>query len=326
MSVESTTGGEIVHAIWDILRIHKDGSVVRLMGCEVAPASIDPQTGVQSKDVVISPETAISVRLYLPKSALNPSTHKLKLPLLVYFHGGGFCIATASFPPYHNFLNSLVAAANIVAISVDYRRAPEHPLPTAFEDSWEAVKWVISAGDEWVKNLADLERLFFAGDSAGGNIAYRMSIRVGLEMEWLSSSGAKLVGIVLVHPLFGGEESIGSELEVNAAVKSDYDNLWRIVWPSVKSLDDPIINPSMDPNIARMGCERVLVCVAEKDGLRDRGWCFYDAVKRSVWKGTVEIVKTAGEDHVFHLFNPTGDNALAFIKMLVSFFNEEIRN
>ncbi|XP_047338925.1 probable carboxylesterase 2 [Impatiens glandulifera] len=325
MALESTSG-EIVHAIWDMLRIHKDGSVDRLVGCEVVPASIDQQTGVHSKDVVISPETSISVRLYLPKSALNPSTHKRKLPLLVYFHGGGFCIATASFPPYHNFLNSLVAAANIVAISVDYRRAPEHPLPAAFEDSWEAVKWATSAGDEWVKNFADLERVYFAGDSAGGNIAYRMSIRVGLELEGLSSSGAKLVGIILVHPFFGGEESIGSELAENAAVKSDYDNLWRIVWPSVKSLDDPIINPSMDPNIARMGCERVLVFVAEKDGLRDRGWCFYDAVKRSGWKGMAEIVETAGEDHVFHLFNPTGDNALAFIKMLVSFFNEEIGN
>ncbi|XP_047339704.1 probable carboxylesterase 2 [Impatiens glandulifera] len=223
--------------------------------------------------------------------------------------------------PNNNYLNSLVSSANIVAISVDYRKAPEHPLPTAFEDSWEAVKWAVSAEDEWVKNFADLERIFFSGDSAGANIAYHMGIRVGL--EGLSSSGAKLVGNILVHPFFGGEEPIGSETENPHS--ETLENLWRIACPTtVTSLDDPMINPSMDPNIGKMGCERVLVCVAEKDWLKDRGWYFYEELKRSNWKGKVEIVETAGEDHAFHLCNPTSDNALALIKLFVSFFNKAV--
>ncbi|XP_047339707.1 probable carboxylesterase 2 [Impatiens glandulifera] len=317
MANQNMRTNEIVHEIERMIRIYKDGSVERFMGCEVVPPSIDPQTGVQSKDVVISHENSISARLYIPKSQPHPS----KLPLLIYFHGGAFCVETAFSPMYHNYLNSLVSAANIVAISVDYRRAPEHPLPTAFEDSWEAVKWAVSAEDEWVKNFANLERIFFAGDSAGANIAYRMGIRVG--MEGLTS-GAKLVGNILVHPFFGGEEPIGSEM-VNHYSET-LEKLWRIACPTtVTSLDDPMINPSMDPNIGKMGCERVLVCVAEKDWLKDRGWYFYEELKRSNWKGKLEIVETAGEIHIFHLYNPTGDNALAFIKLFVSFFNEAVK-
>ncbi|GAV57734.1 Abhydrolase_3 domain-containing protein [Cephalotus follicularis] len=61
-----------------------------------------------------------------------------------YFHGGWFCIEAAFSPTYHNYLNTLVAAANIVAISVDYRRAPEHAVPIAYDDSWTALKCVAS--------------------------------------------------------------------------------------------------------------------------------------------------------------------------------------
>ncbi|XP_047338897.1 probable carboxylesterase 2 isoform X1 [Impatiens glandulifera] len=315
MADQDIRNNEIVHEIKGMIRIYKDGSVERFMGCEFVPPSIDPQTGVQSKDVVISPENSISARLYIPKSQPDPS----KLPLLIYFHGGAFCIETAFSPMYHNYLNSLVSAANIVAISVDYRRAPENPLPAAFEDSWESVKWAVSAEDEWVKNFADLKRVFFAGDSAGGNIAYRMGIQVGLEGL---SFGAKLMGVIIVQPYFGGEEVIGSEA-TNPNMEN-LEKLWRIACPTVTSLDDPMINPSMDPNIGKMGCERVLVCAAEKECLNERVWCFYEALKRSNWKGKAEIVETAGEDHIFHLYNPTGHNALALMKLLVSFINESI--
>ncbi|KAL6213434.1 hypothetical protein ACLB2K_012881 [Fragaria x ananassa] len=104
------------------------------------PATIDPQTGVQSKDVVISTTPLISARLYLPKSAIPKSTGKF--PLLIYFHGGGFCNGSAFSPTYHNHLNLLVSEVNVIAISVEYRLVPEHPLPAAYEDSWAAVKWV----------------------------------------------------------------------------------------------------------------------------------------------------------------------------------------
>ncbi|GAV89260.1 Abhydrolase_3 domain-containing protein [Cephalotus follicularis] len=131
-----------------------------------------------------------------------------------YFHGGWFCIETAFSPTYHNFLNTLVAAANIIAVSVDYRRAPEHTVPIAYDDSWTAVKWFSShsngsGNEDWLYSHVDFKQVFFAGDNAGANIAQNMGFRIGNEkLDCLNVSG-----IVLIHPYFWGNQLIGNETE-----------------------------------------------------------------------------------------------------------------
>ena len=63
--------------------------------------------------------------------------------------------------------------------------------------------------------------------------------------------------------------------------------------------------------------------VAEKDGLRDRGWYYKELLEKSEWGGTVEVVEAKGDDHVFHLSNPNCDNAVSLVKKIASFVNEE---
>ncbi|OUZ99827.1 Alpha/beta hydrolase fold-3 [Macleaya cordata] len=311
------SNNEVVYDFPPFLKVYKDGRVERLLGTEVVPPSLeDPKTGVSSKDVVIVPETGVSARLYLPKIT-HPDQ---KFPLLVYFHGGGFCIETAFSPTYHNYLNLLVAEANVVVVSVDYRRAPEHFLPIAYEDSWEALKWVLShstgqGSETWFNAHSDFDRVFLAGDSAGANIAQNMAIRAGI-------SGLKLLGIVLIHPYFWGVEPIGSEGN-DMERKGKVDKLWLHICPTTTGNDDPLINPATDPNLSRLGCNRVLVFVAEKDGLRHRGWFYYETLGKSGWGGVVEIMESEGEDHVFHLFNPSCEKAGDMMKRLVSFLNQD---
>lgn len=310
---------ELLFDLPNFMRVYKDGTVERFIGTEIAPASTDPTTGVRSKDAVIDQETGVSARIYIPKTTANPNNKKL--PLLVYFHGGGFCFETAVSPTYHHHLNSLAAEANVVVVSVDYRRAPEHPLPAAYDDSWAAIKWAAShskgGGPEvWLSEYVDFDRLFFAGDSAGANIAHHMGIRVGSE----NPDGFKLAGIALIHPYFGGEEPIGGERD-NAAGKAMGDKLWLIACPTSSGPDDPLFNPGKDPNISKMGCGKVLVCVGEKDMLRDRGWYYKEELVKSGWGGVVEVMEAEGENHVFHLINPTCDNAVAMLKRLAAFMN-----
>ncbi|KAF7126928.1 hypothetical protein RHSIM_Rhsim11G0167200 [Rhododendron simsii] len=318
--MSSTTNNEVTHDFPPLgIRAFKDGTVERLKGAEIVPPSTDPITGVRSKDVIINPQTGLSARIYSPKTA-NP-THK-KLPLLIYFHGGGFCIETAFSPTYHNYLNSLAAEANAVIVSVDYRRAPEYPLPIAYNDSWTAIKWAAShserGGDEvWLNDYVDLDEVFFAGDSAGANIAHNMAVRVGLE----GLDGARLVGIALVHAYFWGKEPIGKEGD-NIMGKAFAENLWLFVCPSSSGADDPLMNPVKDPNFSKLGCGKVLVCVAEKDMLRDRGWYYKEELEKSGWwGGVVEVMEARGEGHVFHLFNPTCGNATAMLKRVAAFMN-----
>ncbi|XP_062024774.1 probable carboxylesterase 12 [Rosa rugosa] len=314
---------EIAHDFSPLIKVYKDGRVHRLLGTATVPASIDPQTGVQSKDVVISTAPPISTRLYIPKSTLTESAESTrKLPVLVYFHGGGFCIESAFSPTYHNYLNSLVSEANVVAVSVNYRMAPEHPLQAAYEDSWAALKWVESrftgtGPEEWLNRHADLNWVFFSGDSAGANIAHQMGLRVGSE----KLVGFKLNGIVLVHPYFWGEEPIGGELALAESHRKMLAALWRFSYPLTSGSDDPFFNPGKDPKLGELGCEKVLVCVAEKDSLKDRGWYYSEVLKKSGWNGVVEVLEANEEQHVFHLFYPTCDNAVAMLKKIVSFMN-----
>lgn len=307
---------EISQDFSPFLRIYKDGRIERLLGTATVPASLDDNTGVASKDVAFSSDPAVSARLYLPAG------HPNKLPILVYFHGGGFCIETASSPTYHNYLNAVASEANVVVVSIDYRRAPEDPLPAAYDDSWAALEWVAShaAGegpDEWLNEHADLKRVFLAGDSAGANIAHHMGLRIGTD----KLEGLAVAGIALVHPFFWGSKPVGTET-TDAERRAWTVKFIEMACPTFSGADDPIFNPEADPGLGGLCGDRVLVFVAEKDVLRSRGWYYEEVLKKSGWRGSVEVVETKGEDHVFHLMNPSCENAVEMMKTFVKFLNE----
>ncbi|XP_027105920.1 probable carboxylesterase 7 [Coffea arabica] len=315
----ATNSNEILHDFSPLIRIYKDGRVERLEGEDTVAASIDPETRVESKDIAMAPEfNSVSARLYLPQNA-KPGH---RIPLLVYFHGGGFVVGSAFSPVYQEHLNSLVAEANVIVVSVNYRLAPEHPLPIAYEDSWLALKWIAShskSGDgpeEWLKNYADFDRVYFGGDSAGGNIAHNMAFRFGIE----ELHGVNLNGIFLNCPYFWGNDPIANEAG-RKGEKNFLDNLWFCICPSTTGLDDPRLNPAANPMISRLGCKRVLVYVGGKDVLKDRGWYYKEALEKSGWAGEVTAVEVEGEEHVFNLSSPRGANSLSMIKDLARFLN-----
>lgn len=94
------------------------------------------------------------------------------------------------------------------------------------------------------------------------------------------------------------------------------------MYPS-SGLDDPLINPvgPGGPSLAGLGCSRMLVCVAEKDILRDRGIAYIDAVRTSGWEGDVELFEAEGENHGHHIFYPETDKAKEMFQRLASFLN-----
>ncbi|KAL1200947.1 putative carboxylesterase 2 [Cardamine amara subsp. amara] len=296
------------------LVVHTDGTIERLAGTEVCPPGLDSETRVLSKDIIIEPKTGLTARIYRPES-IQPGQ---KLPLALYFHGGAFLISSASFPSYHTNLNKLVAEANIIAVSVNYRLAPEHPLPTAYEDSWNALQTIQTINEPWIKDYADLNRLFLLGDSAGSNISHHLAFKAKQSDQTL-----KIKGIGLIHPYFWGTKPIGSEAE-DEARKQMVDGWWEFICPSGKGSDDPWINPFADgsPDLEELECERVMITVAEKDILRDRGMMYYERLVKSKWRGKVEIMETKGKDHVFHIFEPDCDEAMEMVRCLVLFINQ----
>ncbi|KAF8038070.1 hypothetical protein BT93_B0813 [Corymbia citriodora subsp. variegata] len=308
-STSSAGAGEIAFDS-PFFRIYRDGRIDRFQGIETLPPSLDPKTGVLSKDVRFSSDPDLSVRLFLPGSS-DPAR---KLPLLIYVHGGAFCIESPFSPIYTRHLNTVVSAAGVVAVSVQYRWAPEHLLPAAYDDAWAAVRWVAAhalgergAGAEaeaWLRDRADFDRVFLAGDSAGANIAQHVAARAGVE----GLPGLRIAGVALLHPFFRDDGP---------------DKLMDFIYPSSSGATDPRMNPAHDPNLRRMAGQRVIVFVAERDHLKHRGRSYYETLKKSGWEGTVEIVETQGEGHVFHLFKPGSDRARELVMKFASFLNQD---
>ncbi|EHA8586801.1 Tuliposide A-converting enzyme 2, chloroplastic [Cocos nucifera] len=311
---------EIQFEFFPFIRRYKSGRIERFYSADQIPAAIDPK-GVSSKDVVIDPEAGVSVRLFLPNVG---DTRPKKLAIYVYFHGGGFVVGSAFSRISHHLLTSLVAKANVIAVSVDYRLAPEHPLPIAYEDSWAALKWVAShaaggGAEAWLTEHGDFGRIFLAGCSAGGNIAHHMTLRVGVAEL---GPGVRIHGMALIHPYFGGRDPLPSEL-VDKGLKEKMDGMWVLACPGTVGMDDPLVNPLAEaaPSLKGLGCEKVLVCVAEKDVLRERGRAYYEGVKRSGWGGEVEWLESEGEGHAFHFMKSSCEKALELMERTVKFIN-----
>ncbi|KAF7072873.1 hypothetical protein CFC21_077949 [Triticum aestivum] len=298
----------------DDYRIYRSGKMDRLCRPAREPTGLDPATGVTSKDVVLDPDTGVSVRLFLPTSP-DPSK---KLPILVFYHGGGFLVESAVSPQYHNYVASLAAAAGVVAVSVEYRLAPEHPVPAAYDDAWAALSWAASAQDEWLAEHGDSARLFLAGDSAGGNIVHNVLIRASFQ------PAPRVEGAILLHPRFGGNTFLEGEVEAKA---KDMAMIWEFACPgAVGGADDPRMNPMAPgaPGMENLRCERMLVCAGEKDWLAARDRAYYAAVTTSAWRGSVSRggvawIESEGEGHVFFLKKPDCARAKELMARVVAF-------
>ncbi|CAN4093004.1 unnamed protein product [Withania somnifera] len=315
--MDSSSDNEVTTDFPQLLRVYKNGRVERLFGSPTVPPSPeDPYTGVASKDIDISPD--IKARIYLPKL----TNIDRKLPILVYYHGGGFCLESAFSFLDHRYLNLIVSESNVIAVSVEYRLAPEHLLPTAYEDSWTALQWVGShvvespgfEKEPWLVNHGDFEKVFIGGDSAGGNIVHNIALRSGSECL---NGGIKILGLLLCFPYFltckdFKEDSLPSRM-------------WLFVNPSAEDgVDDPRINPFVEKaqSLSGLGCSKILVCVAEKDELRDIGLKYVEAVKKSGWKGEIEVIDVEGEGHCFQIFDTETEKAKDLVKGMANFIKQ----
>ena len=125
----------------------------------------DPPDVAQVDDLVApGPGGAIPLRMYRGLSSSG------KLPVLVFFHGGGFCIGDLDT---HDYVCRYIAnRTGCAVISVGYRLAPEHKFPAAVDDCFAAVSW---AGEQAQMLEIDRGRFAVGGDSAGGNLSAVMS-------------------------------------------------------------------------------------------------------------------------------------------------------
>lgn len=226
---------------------------------------------VLTKDVPINPLNHTWARLYLPRREPSSTADAGKLPLIIFFHGGGFVIGSANLTHFHEFCCTVALRLPALLVSVDYRLAPEHRLPAAYDDGVDALRWARSTADEWLAEHADLSRCYVMGNSAGGNLALHVALRAARIAAELAP--VEIRGLVLHQPFFGGVERTPSELRLaDDKVLPPFmaDVMWGLALPIGADRDHEYSNPAKLLAAEKAVVGKVLVTGYDGDPLIDR--------------------------------------------------------
>jgi len=221
---------------------------------------------------------SIPCRLYRPSA-------KTDLGLLVFFHGGGWVIGDLN--SHDGVCRSIANKSGHAVLSVDYRLAPEHKFPAAFDDCAAAVKW----GFENAKALGiDNSRMAVGGDSAGGNLAAAVALAEVVPLKFQ----------MLIYPAVDMRmESPSISENANAPILTKSVMSWFVAHYMGSDADRANINASpmlaSDEQLKNM--PPAIVITAQFDPLRDEGEAYG---KRLVENGvSATITRYNGAFHGF---------------------------
>jgi acetyl esterase len=216
----------------------------------------------------------ITVRIYASRAADSPRSCHMNI------HGGGFWLGTLEQADGN--CRALATQADCIVASVDYRLAPEYKFPTAAEDCYAALLWVVDHVDDLG---IDASRISVGGGSAGGNLAAVVALMAR------DRRGPPLVLQVLeipvtdftnVEPLVVPEEGL-----VIPSGKEQYRDYYLA---TQSDAENPYASPLVAPDLS--GLPPALVMCAEYDPLRPEGEAYakrlVDAgvsVECRCWKG-----------------------------------------
>jgi acetyl esterase len=209
----------------------------------------------------------VAIRIYRPERASG-----LPLPPVIqYMHGGGWVLGSIDS---HDCIAAEIAhETGAVVVSIDYRLAPEHPFPAAFEDCYGVMEFIAQSGE--VLGV-DSGKFIVAGDSAGGNLA------AALALAARSEAGIRLAGQVLIYPvLSGGFEMPSHEENAHAAMlkTADMRQFWRLYLGG----EDTTLNPYAAPLLAASFTHLppAYVATAGYDPARDDGLAYAQGLRQA---------------------------------------------
>jgi acetyl esterase len=228
-------------------------AVTALLKSEGKPTTPEPVANVANR-MIDGAAGKIPARIYTP-AGTGP------FPVVVYYHGGGWVIATID--TYDASPRAIANAAGAVVVSVEYRKAPENPFPAAHEDAFAAYKWALAHAGEI---HGDPSKIAVLGESAGGNMAAAVSMMARDQHIQMPTSQ------VLVYPVANGDTTTVSMMEnANAKPLSRPMMGWfaKQTLKSPSDMTDPRFDILDAPSLA--GLPPTTIILAQIDPLRTGG-------------------------------------------------------
>jgi len=234
---------------------------------------------VQAVSVPAADGTPLPARLYAP-------SHQ-RLPVLLYLHGGGFVIG--GLETHDSLCRQLALRSGGAVLALDYRLAPEHRFPTAFDDAWAAMRWLASPGASALG--LDGQRLAVGGDSAGGTLAaacaiHARDIGLPLALQLLITPGTTAHADTASHRLFANGfllDAVTVAWFFDQFISSAQRNDWRFAPLNADDLD---------------GVAPACVLLAECDPLVDEGLAYADRLRLAGVPVALELYRGLTHDFI----------------------------
>lgn len=233
-----------------------DIQVVRQYVRAAAIKAHPDEIGHVENRTIDGPHGEIPIRIYKPKNVSSEM-----LPIIVYYHGGGFVMG--DLDSYDAICRSMTNLISCIVVSVEYRLAPEHKFPIPSEDAFAAFTWVYNHAQEFG---GDAGKIATAGDSAGGNLAAVVALKV-LESEDLTCNYQ-----FLMYPSTG----VGFTESYQLYSKNDpilpfesMDWMRRSHRRTDEDLENPFLSPYKYQDVT--GVAPALIVTGQYDPMRDDG-------------------------------------------------------
>jgi acetyl esterase len=242
---------------------------------------------------IAGPGSHIPIRIYTPSEIKTGE----KLPVLMWFHGGGFVIG--SLETHDSVCRMLANQADCIVVAVDYRLAPESKFPAAVEDCEAALKWVALHAVEFG---GDSSCIAVGGDSAGANLATVIAILAR------DAAHPKLAFQLLIYPCTAPEPETASHHKFKEGYVLSRNSItwfYRQYLRSGKDVKDFRFAPLILDDLS--GLPPALIIVAGYDPLRDEG---IEYAKKLIEAGNrVQLSNYQGMVHGFYLMGGAVDAA-----------------
>ena len=242
---------------------------------------------------ITGPGSDIAMRIYKPREVRISE----KLPILMWFHGGGFVIG--SLDTHDSVCRMLANQADCIVVAVDYRLAPESRFPAAVEDCQAALKWVALHAVEFGGDPACIS---VGGDIAGANLATVIAILAR------DAAHPKLVFQLLIYPCTAPEPETPSHHKFKEGYILSRNSItwfYRQYLRSGKDVNDFRFAPLIHDDLS--GLPPSLIVVAGYDPLRDEG---IEYARKLIEAGNrVRLSNYEGMVHGFYLMGGAVDAA-----------------